>query len=240
MRRVAGAVLMLLGLCAALFGCALAVWLGTDNTATTGPHLIDTDAVAVATSDEAIEWTGATVRITAEIPDDKPVFVGVGNPVDVDDYLSQTRTLRVDRYSVPWTLKTSVQDGQQWLPATPVALDWWQTSAAGMGGASVEFELPEETMSLVILAVGDNDLSGLTVTAAYEVRGGFLIGLGLVGIGLGIIIVAVLLMRGFRRPTVVDEDGFIYVYIDEDGNERLVPIEELDEYDVVDVTGEKS
>lgn len=239
MRRTAGAALALLGLCVAVLGAVLAVWVGTDNRATTGPHPIDTDTSAVATSPDALSWAGATVTVTAEVPDNKPVFVGVANAVDVNDYLRDTRTLRVDSFRLPWTIETSVQDGRPWLPATPVALDWWQQQASGMGGARLEFELPDETVCLTVLAVGDSDLSGLTVTASYEVGGGFWIGLGLVAVGIGILVAGVVVFRGFAHAEVVDDDGYVYVYIDEDGNEVLVPIDELGDYDIVDVTGEK-
>ncbi|MGH3357411.1 MAG: hypothetical protein ACRDO7_01320 [Nocardioidaceae bacterium] len=239
MRRVAGAVLALLGLCVAVLGAALAIWVGTDNRASTGPHPMETDAAAVATAPDAITWSGATVTVVAEVPDDKPVFIGVANAVDVDDYLRDTRTLRVDGFSAPWTLDTSVDDGHRWLPATPVALDWWQAEAAGMGGARLEFELPDETISLAVLAIGDADLSGLTITASYEVRGGFVIGLGIVAVGVGMIVAGIVVFRGFAGRNVVDDDGYVYVYIDDDGNEVLVPIDELDDYDIVDVTGER-
>lgn len=239
MRRVAGVVLALLGLCIAVLGAALAIWLGTDNRATTGPHAIDTDAAAVATSADALTWSGATVTVEVEVPGKRPVFVGVANSVDVDDYLRDTRSLRVDGYRVPWTLRTSVQDGHRWLPATPVALDWWQQQASGMGGATLDFELPDETVSLAVLAIGDSDLSGLTITASYEVRGGFVLGLGLVAAGLGLVVAGIVVFRGFARSRVVDDDGYVYVHIDDDGNEVLVPVDELDEYEIVDVTGEQ-
>lgn len=239
MRRLAGAVLALLGLCVAVLGAALAIWVGTDSRASTGPHPIDTDAAAVATSPDVLSWSGATVTVTAEVPDRKPVFVGVANAVDVNDYLRDTRTLRVDDFRLPWSIGTSVQDGRRWLPATPIALDWWQHQASGMGGARLEFELPDETVSLAVLAIGDADLKGLTVEASYEVRGGFWIGLGLVAVGIGLVVAAVVVFRGFARPNVIDGDGYVYVYIDEDGNEILVPVDELGDYEIVDVTGEK-
>lgn len=239
MRRTAGVLLALLGLGIAALGAALAIWVGTDNRATTGPHPLDTEAAAVATSPDALSWAGPTVTVTAEVPDNKPVFVGLANAVDVNDYLRDTRALRIDDFRLPWKIETSGQDGRRWLPATPIALDWWQYQASGMGGARLEFELPDETVCLAVLAVGDSDLSGLTLTASYEVGGGFWIGLGLVAVGLGVVIGGIVVFRGFARRRLVDDDGYVYVHIDEDGNEVLVPVDELDDYDIVDVTGEK-
>ena len=239
MRRVAGVVLALIGVCTIVLGVALAIWVGTDNRAVSGPHRIDADGIAVVTAPDAITWAGATVRLVAEVPDEKPVFVGVGNAVDVEDYVSDTSAVRVDSLQIPWEIDTSNQDGQQLLPASPVAVDWWIEQASGMGGASLEFELPEETASVAILGVGDNDLSGLTVTASYHVRGGFVVGLGAAAFGLGLVLLAFMIWRGRGGSDVVDEDGYVYVHFDEDGNEHLVPIEELDEYEIVDITGDK-
>lgn len=239
MRKLAGVVLALIGLCVAVLGAALAVWVGTDNRAVSGPHEIDTDGVAVVTAPDALTWAGATVTLVADVPDEKPVFVGVANAVDVEDYVAQIAAVRVDSLRIPWEVDTSEQDGESVLPASPVALDWWIDNASGMGGAALEFELPEETVSVAVLAIGNNDLSGLTVTASYHVRGGFVAGLGAVALGLGLLLGAFVVWRGRARRDVVDDDGYVYVYLDEEGHEHLVPVDELDEYEIVDVTGEK-
>ena len=239
MRRVAGVVLALFGLCIAALGVALAVWVGTDNRAVSGPHEVGADGIAVVTAVDAITWTGATVTLVADVPDKKPVFIGVANAVDVEDYLADTAALRVDSVRIPWEIDTSQKDGEPLLPASPIAVEWWNEQASGQGGAVLEFELPEETVSVAVLAVGDNDLSGLTMTASYDVRGGFVAGLGAVVVGLGLMLAAVGIWRGRQQSDVVDEDGYVYVRIDDDGNEHVVPLDELDEYEIVDVTGDR-
>ncbi|UYM05906.1 hypothetical protein [Solicola gregarius] len=138
MRRIAGGVLALVGLCIAILGVALAVLVGTDDRARTGPHRIEADGVAVVTAPDAIRWSNATVTLDVEVPDRKPVFVGVANSVDVDDYLADTRAVRVDSLDVPWTIETSKQSGRPWLPASPLAVDWWTEQASGIGGAELE------------------------------------------------------------------------------------------------------
>ncbi|UYM05905.1 hypothetical protein [Solicola gregarius] len=77
------------------------------------------------------------------------------------------------------------------------------------------------------------------MTASYHVPDGFVIGLGTAAIGLGLMLAAVVVWRGRGRSDVVDDAGYVYVYFDEDGNEHLIPLDELDEYEIVDVTGEK-
>ncbi|UPK73827.1 hypothetical protein MU582_15485 [Nocardioidaceae bacterium SCSIO 66511] len=239
MRRIAGVALALVGLCVLVLGAALAVVVGPDNRVSTSAHRIDAKGVAVVTAPDAIAWTDATVTIDVQVPERKPVFLGVGNSVDVEDYLSDTRALRIDSVDVPWDIETSEQSGKAWLPASPLAIDWWTEQASGMGGAALDLDLTDETVSIAVLAVGANDLSGLKVTGSYYVRGGFAIGLGMAAIGLGLILTAIVVWRGRRGPHVVDANGYVYVYVDPDGNETLVPLDELEEYEIVDVTGDK-
>ena len=123
MRRFAGVTLALVGLCLALLGAALAVVVGSDNRVATDRHPLDAEGVAVITAPDAIRWSGVTVTIDVRVPDRKPVFVGVANSVDVEDYLSDTRTLRVDSVDLPWSVETSERDGEAYLPASPLAID---------------------------------------------------------------------------------------------------------------------
>jgi hypothetical protein len=189
------------------------VLLGTDNRAVTGPHSMSFDGVALVTAPEVLSWAGPTVTVLVELPDDRPVFVGLGNAVDVTDYLSDTRVQRVESYEVPWTVTTSEVAGQDFVPAAPTALDWWLAQSAGQGGASLTFRLPEETVSLAVIGVGDTTLEGLHVTASYDVAGGFGIGLGLVGLGLGL---AVFGWLAFRRASVDPEEWEAEDWADEE------------------------
>jgi len=198
-----GIALMVAALGCVLGGAAFAALLGPDNRAITGPHPMSVDGVALATAPEVLSWTGPTVTVLAEVPDERPVFVGLANTVDVRDYLRDTRVEQVDTFQAPWTITTSETDGTDFVPAAPTALDWWLAQAAGQGGASLTFRLPDETVSLAVIAVGDTTLAGLRVTASYDVAGGFGIGLGVVALGLGIGLFGWI---AFRRPQVVDED----------------------------------
>lgn len=208
MRRLAGIALMVAALGCLLSGAAMAILLGPDNRALTGPHPMSVDEVALVTAPDVLSWAGPTVTVLAELPDERPVFIGLGNAVDVTDYLRDTRVRRVESYEVPWTVTTSEVDGQDFVPAAPLALDWWLAQSAGKGGASLSFRLPDETVSLAVIAVGDTTLEGLRVTASYDVAGGFGIGLGLVGLGLGL---AVFGWIAFRRPEPDEVD-----WVDED------------------------
>lgn len=208
MRRLLGIVLMLVALGCVLLGAAMAALLGPDNRAVTGPHPMSFDGVALVTAPDVLTWAGPTVTVLVELPGQTPVFVGVGNAVDVADYLRDTRFERVDSFEVPWTVTTSEVDGLDFVPAVPTALDWWLAQSAGQGGASITFTLPNQTVSLAVIAIGDATLQGLQVTASYDVTGGFGIGLGIAGFGVGLGVFGWIALRqtSLLRRRVDDDD----------------------------------
>ncbi|MGH1565096.1 hypothetical protein [Mumia sp. DW29H23] len=213
MRRVAGVGLLTLGILAAILGAVAAVAFGPDDRMTTGTREIDTDARAVVTRPSVLARFGPQVSVLVELPDDKPVFLGLAHTLDLDDYLASTARLEVTRYRVPWSVRTRAVDGDPQLPAAPTALDWWVEQSSGVGGAELRFRLPDETVSLAVLAVGDSDLAGLRLTGAYEVPGAFgvAVGVTLTGLGAAVLgLVALGLVPGVRRRApAVDAPGFV-------------------------------
>jgi len=220
MRRLVGIVLMVAALGCVASGATVAALLGPDNRAVTGPHPMSFDGVALVTAPEVLSWAGPTVTVLVEVPDETPVFVGLANTVDVRDYLSQTRVQQVDTFEVPWTVTTSEVEGDDFVPAAPTALDWWLAQGAGQGGASVTVQLPDETVSLAVVAIGDTTLEGLEVTASYDAAGGFGIGLGLVAMGLGLGIFGWI---SFRRAGLAYEEWEDEETEDEVDEADLVP-----------------
>jgi len=246
----AGWGITLLGALVALLGLAMMIVLGPDGRVISGPHAIETDGIAVVTAPKAIEWAGVRVGVLAELPVNKPVFVGMGNTVDVDNYIKNTERLEVDEFHAPWKVHTRIVRGKKNLPAAPTALDWWIDDNAGLGGASIDTTLPDETVSLAILSVGFSNLKGLKVTTAYGVEGGFVKGSGFVLFGLGGIWLGRLLRRGdeFWREEYADDaedegdeevDDVVYVYIDDGGVEHEISADEAADYDVEDVVVEE-
>ncbi|MCW2841656.1 MAG: hypothetical protein JWR55_3139 [Aeromicrobium sp.] len=249
MRTTAGWALVVLGVLVALAGGAAMVVLGPDSRFTTGPHAIETDDIAVVTAPDVIGWADVQVDLLAEVPVRKPIFVGIGNAVDVQDFVGRTQRLEVTGFQRPWDVDTREAGGTPNLPGAPTALDWWIDSSAGLGGASISTQLPDETISIAILSVGSSNLSGLEVTLAYGVKGGFgkgaaalLLGLGLVVLGL-----AVRRARPWDEEEPDDEDAVVlaaaeveeevvYVYVDDDGVEHEISAEEAAELqEVVEV-----
>ncbi len=254
MRTKAGWAVTILGAVCAVAGLAAMIVLGPDSRFTTGPHAIDTDGIAVVTAPSAIRWKGVQVDLLAAVPVNKPVFVGIGNSVDVENYIKETRRIEVTSFSTPWNLKVRNVEGREGLSGAPTALDWWLAGSAGLGGARISTLLPDETVSAAILSVGSSNLQGLEVSYAYGIKGGFATGGGLLLAGLGGIWGGALIRRAegywdedeadtvFARRRVaapgdaVEEiEEVVYVYVDEDGVEREISAEEAAGYEVVEV-----
>lgn len=245
MRRRVGLGVALLGALLALLGLALMIVLGPDDRVTSGPHKVLTDGVAVVTAPKVLSWSGVQMTVLAEVPVSKPVFVGLGNAVDVDNYLKDTRRVEVDTFHRPWDVHTRAVKGRPNLPAAPTALDWWLADSAGLGGASIDTTLPDQTVSLAILSVGFSNLKGLEVTVAYGVKGGFAAGAGLLLLGIGGILFGRMLRRDdelWRESEVLYDleddrefDDVVYFYVDDHGVEHEISAKEAASYEVEDV-----
>lgn len=231
---------MLLGVLVALLGIATMIYLGPDGRRTSGPHPIATDGIAIVTAPKALSWVGVRIDVLAELPANKPVFVGLGNAVDVNDYLKDTTRIEVDSFHPPFTVTTRNIKGRDNLPAAPTSLNWWLASNAGLGGASIDVTLPSDTVRLAILSVGSSNLRGLNLTVAYGIRGGFAKGAGLALLGFGGIWFGRMLRRGDElwTDTEVDDEEVeeieevVYVYVDDDGVEHEISAEEAGQYDI--------
>lgn len=242
MRKTLGWALSVLGVLVALLGLAVMVWLGPDSRISTGPHPIETDGTVIVTAPKVISWADLQVDLRAEVPVRKPVFVGIANSVDVQSYVGKTQRVEVTGYERPWDVSTREVKGQVNLPGAPTALDWWIVQSAGRGGASVSTELPDETVSAVVLAVGSTNLSGVEITLAYGIKGGFYKGVSLLLLGIAAVWFGLSLRRDGAWWTTEpdDEEGTIieehvvYVYVDEDGVEHEMSAEEAAAYDVVE------
>lgn len=235
MRTRLGWAIAVLGLLCALLGLAVMVKLGPDSRFTTGPHAIETDGIAVVTAPKVITWADVRIDILAEVPVQKPVFVGVGNTVDVQNLVGKTARLEVTDFATPWKLTTREVKGRANLPGAATALDWWIADSAGLGGTSVSTTLPDESISVAVLAVGSTNLSGLRVSLAYGVEGGFAKGGGLLLLGAGAMMLGLLLRRDTSLWIEEEEiEEVVYVYVDEDGVEHEITAEEAQEYEVVE------
>lgn len=240
MRAKAGWGVAIIGVLIALLGIAMMLYLGPDGRKSSGPHPVETDGIAIVTAPKALSWVGLRIDVLAELPANKPVFVGLGNAVDVDDYIDKTARIEVDSFHTPWTVKTSKVSGESNLPAAPTSVDWWIASSAGLGGAGIDASLPSQTVRLAILSVGSSNLRGLNLTVAYGIKGGFAKGAGLALLGLGAVWLGLMLRRGDalwpEHYEVEEIEEVIYVYIDENGVEHEISAEEAEQYEIEDVS----
>ncbi|MET0820225.1 MAG: hypothetical protein ABWY58_04625 [Aeromicrobium sp.] len=249
MRTLTGWALSVLGVLVAVAGVAAMVVLGPDSRLSTGPHAIETDDIAVVTAPKVIRWANVQVDVLVEVPVRKPVFVGLGNTVDVQNYVAKTQRLEVTSLSPPWKLQTRAVKGQPNLPGAPTAVDWWIKSSAGLGGASISAQLPDETVSIAVLSVGSSNLAGLEVTVAYGVKGGFAKGVSALLLGLAAVWIGVMVLRSrWADDDWSDDEGdegdvpeatheveeVVYVYVDDDGVEHEITAEEAADLDVVE------
>lgn len=244
MHRAVGAALIAVGALVAVLGLSIMAVLGPDGRLTTGPHYLETDGIAAVTAPKLIRWKNLQVEVLAELPANKPVFVGMGNSVDVQSYLDGVSRLEVTQFSTPWKVRTREVGGKPRLPGAPTALDWWTKQSAGLGGAWINTTLPDETVSVAVLAIGDTNLRGLKVTLAYGLKGAFVKGLGLLVGGLGLGWAGLLGRRGttlWKTDDTGDQPGpageveeVVYIWVDEDGVEHELSAEEAAAHEVVE------
>ncbi len=249
MKRATGWASIVLGAVMAVLGLALMVMLGPDSRITTGPHAIETDGSVVVTAPRVITWTGLQIDVLVELPAQKPVFVGLGNTVDVQSLVGKTQRLEITEFGTPWKPTIKKRAGRPVVQGAPTSLDWWYADSAGLGGASISIDLPDEPVSLAVVSVGASNLSGLQVTLAYGIKGGFAKGAGLLLLGIGLVLGGLVLRRSARLDDEDedqygddagepgDEDGaVVYLIVDEDGVEHELTAAEVEAggYEIVE------
>jgi hypothetical protein len=204
MRRFVGIVLIVVAVITAVAGAGLAILLGTDDRTTTGPHEIEANAPVLVTRPDVLSWAGPTIMLTVEVEPEQEVFVGAANAVDLADYAATTHRTEITDFRPPWDIATQDVAGENRLPVAPGNLDWWVARGSGTGSATLTVELPDQAFGLAVIAVGGGDLGAMRVTAAYQLDGGFGIGLGMVGFAVGLGLFGWIAFQG--RPMVRAED----------------------------------
>lgn len=240
-----GVISAIIGVLLAVFGAATMIVLGPDSQITTGPHKVESRAGVVVTSPDIVSWRGVEVTVLAEVPAQKPVFVGLGKQRDVQDYVGSTERLELTAFDQPWSSHIDHHDGEdEHLSAAPTAVDWWLDSSAGVGGSRMQMTLPNEPAQVVIASVGSSNLSGLEVTVGYGIPGGFAAGAGFLIVGIGLVLIGWLLWRkralswrAWREASgdrAGGDDLVMYVYVDDDGVEHEVDENRASELGLLD------
>ncbi|MEU4606840.1 hypothetical protein AB0F43_27985 [Kribbella sp. NPDC023972] len=195
-RIALGLLLTLAGLVVTFAGAVTAFWLvGPDDTITTGSRQFTSQGLAVITAPDLLDRHGPTLHVTAT--GDKPVFVGVGQDLDVANYLAGTAHTRLIRFDPPTTFGTQETRGRSPRLTAPGELDWWVAQAGGPGQQSVAWPIQDGRYDVVVMNADGTPAVGAEVRFGVEVDRSF--GLCLLVLGAGILVLTLGLLLTFRR-----------------------------------------
>ncbi|MEV0282750.1 hypothetical protein AB0H36_01390 [Kribbella sp. NPDC050820] len=195
-RTALGLLLTLAGLVVTIAGAVAAFWLvGPDNTVTTGSRQFTSQGLAVISAPDLLDRHGPTLHVTAT--GDKPVFVGVGQDLDVADYLAGASHTRLIRFDPPATFGTQEMRGRSARLTPPAELDWWVAEAGGTGRQSLAWPIQDGRYDVVVMNADGTPAVGADVRFGVEVERAF--GVCLLALGAGILVLALGLVLTFRR-----------------------------------------
>ncbi|MFG1816417.1 hypothetical protein ACGFIF_21860 [Kribbella sp. NPDC049174] len=195
-RTALGLLLTLAGLVVTLAGAVAAFWLvGPDNTISTGSRQFTSQGLAVITAPHLLDRHGPTLHVTAT--GDRPLFVGVGQDLDVANYLAGTAHTRLIRFDPPATYGTQEMRGRSPKLTPPGELDWWVAQAGGSARQSVAWPIQDGRYDVVVMNADGTPAVGADVRFGVEVDRAF--GICLLVLGAGIVVLTVGLMLTFRR-----------------------------------------
>jgi hypothetical protein len=196
-RITLGLLLALVGVLVTLAGAVAAFWLvGPDNTVDTGEQRLASKGLAVMTAPDLLDRHGPTLHVTASAS--KPVFIGIGQDLDVASYLSASEYSRVVRFDVPVSFDTQEMKGGQTPLTPPAGLDWWRVKAAGPGEQTVAWEIADGRYDVVVMNADGSPGVAARVTFGVELDGAFRTCLLVLGIGVVLLVVGLVLIL-FRR-----------------------------------------
>jgi len=199
-RTALGLLLTVAGLVATLAGAVAAFWLvGPDNTITTSSRQLSSKGLAVITAPGLLDRHRPVLHVTAT--GDRPVFVGVGQDLDVSNYLAGAEHTRLTRFDPPSTFATQEMRGDAARLTPPGELDWWVAQSGGEGKQSIAWPTQDGRYDVVVMNVDGSPAVGAQVQFGVEVDR--LFGISLLVFGGGIVLLALGLMLLFRRRRAV-------------------------------------
>ena len=197
-RLFLGLLLALAGLLVTIAGAAAAFWLvGPDDTIDTGEQPLSSKGLAVMTAPDLLDRHGPTLHVTAS--GKKPVFVGIGQDLDVASYLGSSEYTRVLRLSVPPKFDTQEMKGGLTPLNPPTGLDWWTAKASGAGKQSISWSMADGPYDVVAMNADGTPGADVRLTLGMELPGLFGTCLVVFGAGLVLLFVGLLLMLVRRR-----------------------------------------
>lgn len=206
MRRIGGWLLVVLGALVFLPASAAAVWVGTDDTAQTGPHRMTTPGLGVITEPSVLQYVGPVLHLTVERADSEPVFVGVAHEVDATSYLGEHSRRVVSRVGLPWDVDTDQRDGIEEALPPPGDQPWWLISVEGDGPQELVWPIPHGSYSIVALNADATPALDADVTLGLEIAGTFYTILAVAAFGLLVLLIGLWLLLWRRRRREVEDD----------------------------------
>jgi hypothetical protein len=183
---VIGTVLAVVGLLVVAAGVIGLVLAGGDNTIETGTQRLTTTTAAITSGSAKIEgerpagWffdenDKLALRITAESPGGKPLFVGIGPTIDVRRFLDGVAHDEIDDISfrpfgVDYDRKGPL-DGREAAP--PAQQTFWTARATGTSG-TVQLDWDYEPGSYVVVLMNDDGSRGVEADTSLELEVPFL------------------------------------------------------------------
>lgn len=200
-RITLGLLLTPAGLLATVAGAASAFWLvGPDNTISTPSRELASHGLAVVTAPTLLDRHGPTLHVTAS--GDKPLFVGVGQDLDVRDYLAGAAHTRLIRFDPPGTFGTQDMRGKTGKVTQPGDLDWWVARSAP-GSQSVSWPMQDGRYDVVVMNADGTPAVGAQVSFGVQVHRLFGICLLVLGAGIALLALGLALLFRRRRTAVV-------------------------------------
>ncbi len=201
LRVVTGVLAGLLGLLAAVAGGVAAFALiGPGDVLTAGTHHLTTGGVAIATSPDLIRYYDARLVVTAEpTRRGQPVFVGVGNRVDVRSYLTGSAGAQVVDFGFPSTLRIRQVTGAADRHVPPDRLGWWVAEESGSGARTLSWRLADGPYDVVVMNADGRPGVDVRVTAGVELPGAHRFAVGVLVVGLVLLAVAAVVLLWGRR-----------------------------------------
>ena len=196
MRKLLLVLAAVLGGLLLLTGTAVAVVFGPDDTADAAASPLPAGVRAATTIPDLLGYRDATLRVTAE-SSDGPVFVGAGNPIDVDSYLGDTRRLRITTITPLDGAAGTVQGTTAPPSVAATSLDLWDPSVDGPGAQSLTLELDGTPTSVAVVAPGERGT--VTLTFGIVVAHAFVAGVAAAVLGLALLALPILARRKRRR-----------------------------------------
>lgn len=206
-RLATGLLLALVGLLISTAAAVVTCWVGPDDTMETGNQQLASRGLAVVTAPDLFDRHGPTLHISAHSSDSRrPLFVGVGNDLDVSSYLGNAAHTTVTRLSLPLHLEKAEAKGVSTALPAPAGIDWWTVKASGSGRQSITWPIADGRYDVVVMNADGTPSPSATVRLGVQLDGAFATGLLALGIGIVALVTGILLIV-LRRTSSENERG---------------------------------